>query len=251
MHMNICVGLRSVENIEKYIYAGATEFYCGVFDSHWLEKYGYIVGINRRPYPNSNISDFFELENVVKKVHKYNCKVFFTVNEHFYIDKQMDLIRSHITNAINCGVDAIIVSDISLVNYLSEIGGINIHISTGGTVFNSLTAQFYQKNRGVSRIIMPREVTVKEISEISKNMPTVEYEVFMLNEGCINIDGFCNHVHGLNYVADNGTFCNYKYSVGCMLKYTLKKGMIYGKEILQKGEIIYKINNASSRCGDC
>ena len=48
MHMNICVGLRSIENIEKYIYAGATEFYCGVFDSHWLEKYGYIVGINRR-----------------------------------------------------------------------------------------------------------------------------------------------------------------------------------------------------------
>lgn len=248
--MNICVGVKSLEDINRYIKAGANEFYCGVFEEQWINKYGYLIGINRRPYRNSNFTGYSELGKAVKKAHESACKVFFTLNEHFYTDEQLELVKYNIEKAVECGVDAIIISDISLAQIIMPYNNVAIHLSTGGTVFNHLTAEFYKK-QGVSRLIFPREVTVNEISLIKKSVPDLEYEVFMLNEGCINIDGFCNHLHGLNYINKDGEFCNYKYAVGCMMQYQDIDGKVDGEEIKDKELFLKKINSAASKCGDC
>jgi len=249
--LKICVGISNVNSVEKYIKAGADEFYCGVIDKSWVSKYGYILGINRRPWPSTNLSGFGELEAVVNKAHKYGSKVFFTINEHCYSNEQLEIIEYHVKKSLECKVDAIIFSDPGLIKLFYDKYKCSIHLSTGGTVFNQWTAKFYRDELNVERIIMPREVTIDEIRSISNTIIDIEYEVFILNEGCINIDGFCNHMHGLTYVSENGKLQNHLYSVGCMYRYALLNGKINGEIIDSNYDINEKLNEAVRKCGTC
>lgn len=249
--MKICVGLKNYESVEKYINAGADEFFCGVVDKSWVERYGYIIGINRRPWPSTNLKDFGELKHIADKAHRSNCKVYFTVNEHCYTDSQLEIIDYHIYKALECGADAIIFSDIGLIKYFYEKYKCNIHLSTGGTVFNKWSARFSKEELGVTRVIMPREVTIDEIRSITSGEPDLEYEVFILNEGCINIDGFCNHVHGLSYVNSQGELQNQHYSVGCMWRYSVTKVKLPEHVPSTPGELSKKLFHAVTRRGDC
>jgi collagenase-like PrtC family protease len=72
-------------------------------------------------------------------------------------------------------------------------------VSTGGTTFNSETAKFYEE-LGASRVILPRHLKVQEIGQIVKDCPSLDFEVFILNSGCKNIDGFCTFQHGVSEI---------------------------------------------------
>lgn len=249
--MKICVGLKDSIRMEEYIKAGAEEFYCGVVDSEWTNRFGYVTGINRRPWPSSNMSSFEELKRVVQKAHSFNCKVYFTINEHCYTNEQLKLIDHYVKKALETGIDSIIFSDPGLIKYFYDKYQCCVHLSTGGSVFNQWSAEFFLDKLKVSRIIMPREVTLNEIRKICREVENVEYEVFVLNEGCINIDGFCNHLHGIHYIDNKGQIKNGDYSVGCMLKYDLLEGQINGKSIDKSSNIIEQLYDASSNCGSC
>ena len=203
--MNICMGLTGIKNLEKFISSGVTEFYCGVVDDKWLNTYNYIVPLNRRPWPDANVKSFEELEEIVKIAHNNNCSIFYTVNDHSYSDEQIKILDYYMQKAINCKVDAFIFADIGIAKYFKKkYSNITVHISTGGISFNRYTIDFYVKELEASRIILPREVSIKEIELLTKDNSDIEFEVFVKNEGCTFIDGICNHIHGIKYDDSNG-----------------------------------------------
>ncbi len=248
--MKICVGLKSNQELTKYIKAGATEFYCGVFDDDWVNRYGYLVGVNRRPFPSGNFSNFKQLKEAVEKAHYHGCKVFYTINEHQYSEQQIDLLSHHVESSIQCGVDAIIFSDPGLMYMFKD--KCNVHVSTGGTIFNKSTIKFYRDELQAQRIIFPRELTINEIKSLTKDNQDTEFEVFMMNEGCINIDGFCNHLHGLIYCSEQGSSSEMiNYSTACSLKYRItsinsKSSITKSKDVLEQ-----RLHVAMRKRGDC
>lgn len=234
----------------KYIKAGATEFYCGVFDDEWVKRYGYLVGVNRRPFASGNFSDFSQLKEVVEKAHYHGCKVYYAINEHHYSEDQIDLLCYHVDSSINCGVDAIIFSDPGLIYMFKD--KCNVHVSTGGTVFNRSAVRFYHEELSAQRIIFPRELTVSEINVLTKDNPDIEFEVFMMNEGCINIDGFCNHLHGLIYWSQDGSPSEMKkYATGCSLEYSIT-GINSNIPVTQSKDLLEeRLNAGMKKRGDC
>src|SRR5262249_31052706 len=72
-----------------------------------------------------------------------------------------------------------------------------IHISTGGTTFNSYAAKFYHR-LGASRVVLPRHFNAPEIVKMVGRIDYMEREVFIMNAGCKNVDGFCTFQHGIN-----------------------------------------------------
>lgn len=217
--MKICVGLKSYEDLEGYISAGAKEFYCGVIDEKWYSQYHFISGLNRRAWPTANFSSFAELKKVVKKAHQEGCQVFYTMNEHCYTNDQLEVLDYYYDRAVDTGVDAIIFADPGLMQYFKDRKVCDFHISTGGTVFNRWSVQFYQELLDVDRIIFPRHLTLDEIGHIREHCQDVETEVFILNEGCINIDGYCNHLHGVRYVSRTGDNLQQQLSTTCQLDF--------------------------------
>ena len=194
--MKILSPLDSIEEVDKLAKAGAGEFFCGVLEDSWYEKYP-VISINRRPAGKGHFRRFEDLKEAVTRAHGLGIPVYFTVNEHYYTQAQYDLIRWYLEEAVGSGIDAFIITDFGLLQFIKEQGyPAAIHISTGGTVFNWRSAAFF-KELGAGNITFPRHLSIAEIGDITAKMPPMETTVFVLNSRCINIDGFCTFQHGL------------------------------------------------------
>ncbi len=197
--MKITAPVNKPEEVEKIIKEGAGELYCGVMPAEWKNKYTNIVSPNRREWTSANLSGFDELKEVVNIAHACGVPVFLTVNT-FYTQEQYPLILRQLTEANRIGVDALIAGDLGLLALLKKEGlNIDIHISNIGTAFNSETVAFY-KELGAKRIILPRQLMVDEIVDLVKSESGIEFEVFGMNSGCKNIDGFCTYQHGISEI---------------------------------------------------
>ena len=213
--MKILSPLDTSEEVEPLIEAGANEFYCGVLEESWYNPYP-VISINRRPAGKGHLRDFKALEKATALAEKSEVPVYFTVNEHYYTQQQLPLVKGYIERAIDAGITALIISDYGLLVTLPEIiSRVEIHISTGGTVFNSRSARFYHE-LGARRITLPRHLTLDEMKRILMNIPLLETTAFVFNSRCINVDGFCTFQHGLS-----GRKTPHFYRNACMLPYEI------------------------------
>ena len=130
---------------------------------------------------NFNISDLKKIKEICKKK---KVKRYLTLNTLVY-DSEIDKIREIIKKVKNY-VDAIICWDPSVINLCREYK-VPFHISTQASVANKEAAKFYEK-LGAKRIILARELNLKQIKEISK---IVGVEVFIHGAMCVSISGRC------------------------------------------------------------
>lgn len=253
--MKILSPLDNLEEVEPLIEAGAGEFYCGVLEETWYEPYP-VISINRRPAGKGHFRNFEDLKKAVDHSRRHNVPVFFTLNEHYYTQKQLPLVENYIKKAVAAGVKALIISDYGLLTALPELTNqVDIHISTGGTVFNWRTASFYQE-MGASRITLPRHLTLKEIKEIIKNLSGLETTAFIFNSRCINVDGFCTFQHGLS-----GKKTPPFYRNACMLPYDIspvplspaarEKNIVNDSPLISRQRVWETIHLDDYPCGAC
>ena len=68
--MKITAGLGSIDEYERFVQAGADEFFCGYVPFSWAEKYGTIMPLNRREVLcyNVQLGAYSELEKVLDLV---------------------------------------------------------------------------------------------------------------------------------------------------------------------------------------
>jgi U32 family peptidase len=197
--MKILAPVNKPEEVEQIIGAGADELYCGVLPAEWKDRYTNIGSPNRREWTSANLPDFDAAEKTVRTAHARGIPVYLTMNA-FYTEGQYELVLRQIRRARRIGFDAFIVADLGLLLALREEDpGAEIHISNNGTTFNSETVRFY-KGLNASRIILPRHLMMDEIAELAGADKGVAFEVFIMNSGCKNIDGFCTFQHGVNEV---------------------------------------------------
>ena len=130
---------------------------------------------------NFKISDLPRIKRLTsqKKIKKY-----LTLNTIVY-DNELKSLEKLIKKA-KPFVDAIICSDIAVM-LLCKKYKIPFHVSTQCSVSNKETAGFYKK-LGAERIVLARELNLKQIKEISKIIPI---EIFIHGAMCISVSGRC------------------------------------------------------------
>jgi U32 family peptidase len=86
--------------------------------------------------------------------------------------------------------DAVIVSDAGVLTVVKQrLPGVALHLSTQTGVFNSAAIRFWA-GQGVARVILPRELTIEEVTALSAN-GACETEVFIHGAMCVSISGRC------------------------------------------------------------
>jgi hypothetical protein len=82
-----------------------------------------------------------------------------------------------------------------------------LHLSTGVACFNSETIHYYAKKIGISRVIIPRKMNLKEMEILIKKCQDlkVEFEVFIIHSRCFFNDEYCFSWHS----GDSTNFCSY------------------------------------------
>ncbi len=105
------------------------------------------------------------------------------------------------------GVDALIVSDPGVVRLAREIiPEMPLHLSTQANTTNSESVRF-GRDWGIKRIILARELTLKEISEIAASVGDIELEMFVHGAMCIAYSGRCYLSAFRNRVSANTGGC--------------------------------------------
>ena len=102
-------------------------------------------------------------------------------------------MEEYVYKLVCAGVDGFIVSCPEAVDLVVRMGGSPV-ISCVGSVYNKETATFYQK-LGVKRIIVPRDLSMKEVESLVRKCPELEFETFIMRNGCILSDGNCLGLH--------------------------------------------------------
>ena len=195
--MRILSPISKVDEVEKVIKVGADEIYCSVLSKKWLKTYPCADNFNSSSSRFSNLRDYNELKKVVDIAHSHDVPVFFTLNSFYYSKHQYPLLIDEINNATKCNIDAFIIADLGMLHTLNRTSnGIETHISVVGGAFNSKIIKFYQK-MGISRVVLPKQLTIEEMKNISKKIKKIKLEWFILTNGCPNAEAYCRFQHGI------------------------------------------------------
>lgn len=162
----------------------------------------------------------FSMEDVkegVRFAHEHGVKVYITAN---IVAHNGDLsgIREYFRELKSIQPDGLIISDPGVfMTAKEECPEIERHISTQANSTNYATYKFWHE-QGASRVVAARELSLREIGEIRKNIPDdLEIEAFVHGAMCISHSGRCllsNYFTGQN--ANKGACthpCRWKYSV--------------------------------------
>jgi putative protease len=129
-----------------------------------------------------------ELREGVLFAHERQAKVYVVLNS-FLHDKDLSEIPEFIEFLSEIKVDAVIVSDLGVVKTVASLTSIPIHISTQASTLNVEAAKFW-KAAGASRIVLGREVSVKDAGKI-KREAQIEVEMFIHGSMCMAYSGNC------------------------------------------------------------
>ena len=129
-----------------------------------------------------------ELKEAVEFAHAHNSLVYVVLNSYLH-DSELEELPEFVHYLKEIEVDAVIVSDVGVLETVKKHGPIPIHLSTQASTLNRYSAQFY-KNLGVKRIVLGREVSIEEAARI-KMYADVEVELFVHGSMCMAYSGHC------------------------------------------------------------
>lgn len=163
----------NMEALKQAIYNGADAVYLGG------KKFG------ARKYANNFTEE--ELIEAINFVHLYDKKIYITVNTIIYND-EIDECLGYLKFLYENNVDAVIMQDIGLISLTHKIyPDLEIHASTQAHNHNLENINFMQE-LGVKRVILARELSLKEINSFATD---IDLEVFIHGALCICYSGCC------------------------------------------------------------
>jgi putative protease len=189
--VKILAPLRNSDEVAPLTAAGAHEFYCGLTPPGWEEAYG-ASWVHRRNPKAAGVPSLDDLRQIVTLTGAR--PVFATLNAPSYpagaVPRLVEFGRMLLDEV---GVAALIVAEWELLLALCEEGlASRVHVSSLASCRNPGAAAFY-RSLGVARVILPRHLTLAEIEETA--IPGIEWEAFLLNDGCAFEEGICATTH--------------------------------------------------------
>lgn len=168
-------------NIEKLEYAiryGADAVYLGVVD------------FSLRAMRKGELITLDNIKDAIAKAHELGAKAYLTLNI-FAFNNDIRQLEEAIDIFKDAKPDAVILSDFGVFNLVRKrMPNTDIHISTQTNTLNYESVKFW-RDLGASRVILARELAIKDIAEIRRQVPDVELESFVHGAQCVSFSGRC------------------------------------------------------------
>ena len=136
-----------------------------------------------------------DLKELATFAHERNKKVYVTMNIIPH-DQDLEGLDEYLKYLSEINIDAIITSSRYIIERAQHVSpNVECHLSTQMSTTSSLGIKYYQK-RGVTRVVLAREVTLLEIENIMRKTD-IEVEVFVHGGMCSSYSGHCvlsNHM---------------------------------------------------------
>ena len=170
------------ESLEAAIGAGAGSVYFG------------IEHLNMRARSAANFTTA-DLHLIVRRCREAGVKTYLTLNTVMY-PEDLPLMRTIVDNAREAGVDAVIASDIAVMQYANQVG-VEVHLSTQLNISNTEALRFYAQFADV--VVLARELNLEQVAAVHRDI--VEQNICGRNGRQVRIEMFC---HGALCMAVSG-----------------------------------------------
>lgn len=188
----------SYDSLTAAAQAGADSVYFGV------------EALNMRSHSSQNFG-LQELEKIVAFCRVKGMKSYLTINVVLY-DQDLILMRSLVDAAAQAGVDAIIASDVAVMQY-AKLKGVEVHLSTQLNISNIEALRFYAQFADV--VVLARELNLDQVKAIHQQIKAenicgpggqpVRIEMFCHGALCMAVSGKCYlSLHEMNASANRG-----------------------------------------------
>lgn len=168
-------------NIEKMKYAyayGADACYLGLVD------------YSLRTMRKGELITRENLKSAIDTARALNKKAYLTLNIFAY-DNDIESLENSIDVIKNANPHAIILSDFGVYRTVRKyLPDIDLHISTQTNILNIEAVKFW-RDMGATRVILARELSLKQIEAIKKAVPDIEVEIFVHGSQCMSYSGRC------------------------------------------------------------
>ena len=157
-----------------------------------------------------------EMEEGINYAHSLGKKVYITVNIFAHNDDFIGM-EEYFIQLEKMKADALIISDFGIFELARKtIPGIPIHISTQTSSTNYHSVNFW-KNLGAKRVVLARELSINEISQIVTKADGIEIETFVHGAMCMAYSGRCIISNYMNHRDANRGHCSHP----CRWQYTM------------------------------
>lgn len=130
-----------------------------------------------------------DLERIIAVARENGRKVYLALNI-LMEDGELEGFLKALEHAEACGVSGVIIQDLGVLYLVRKyFPGLRVHASTQMFLHNSLHIEALAR-RGISRVILPRELRLEEIRLI-RARTSAELEVFIHGALCFSFSGLC------------------------------------------------------------
>ncbi len=149
--------------------------------------FGLAEGFNARARAaNFELAD---LPALVARIHRAGARAYVTLNTLVF-EPELPALERVLRGIAAAGVDALIVQDPAVCLLARAVcPGLELHASTQMTIAEPAAAAF-ARDLGVSRVVVPRELSVAEIEAFAAGTD-LELEVFVHGALCVSWSGQC------------------------------------------------------------
>lgn len=188
----------SMSSLSAAARAGADSIYFG------------IGGLNMRSRSAANFT-LADMADIAERCRRLGMSSYLTVNTIIY-DEDLERMRSIVDAAKDCGISAVIATDISTILYCRK-KGVPVHISTQCNISNTEAVRYYAQ--WAETVVLSRELTLEQVSRIHSAIreepvtgpsgKPVCIEMFCHGALCMAVSGKCYlSLHALNSSANRG-----------------------------------------------
>ena len=151
----------SLDVLKTAVIYGADAVYCG------QPRYSLRV--------RNNEFDLEHLKSGIEEMHALGKKVYVVANIQPHNSKIKTFVRD-LADVAALNPDSLIMSDPGMIMLVREAyPEIPVHLSVQANTINYASVKFWEK-MGLSRIILSRELSLAEITEIRQECPDIELE---------------------------------------------------------------------------
>lgn len=197
-HIEIMAPVGCWESLAAAIEAGATSVYFGI-------EY-----LNMRARSSANFTTE-DLHKIVGICREAGVKTYLTLNTVMY-PEDLPLMRTIVNNAKAAGLDAIIASDVAVMQY-ARSQRVEVHLSTQLNIANTEALRFYAQFADV--VVLARELNMAQVASIHRDIveqhicgpkgELLRIEMFCHGALCMAVSGKCYlSLNNLGYSANRG-----------------------------------------------
>lgn len=207
MKKNLIIGIDENSDIDAFLSDGIRQFYFGYILDEYLQKYSTQTSLNRRYRISEQFCDEQKLFKIIEKISSYKGTVYLALNS-FTSNKIMLEYSKKVYELFQEKVDGIIVANISIATMLKQKGYDKIILSNLFGSYSTPAVEFFIREFNSIKIILPRDMTLKNIETIVTSYPNMKFECFLYGDNCRYSEGFCFSEHGYDSVGF-GSLCSY------------------------------------------